>query len=582
MSKNISSSDVSVSWEILKLYQEFQDYLNTKPGNEIPGILIDLEEKILALLEWREILTRRYKKNREQVERKILKIVTRESVDIESLLDQLSSRVQEILKKSPEEIDREMWIFVRELEWVILPPWEGNIREWDWKAEVREKRELLESRYGKVLEILRQNEIYVDDIIVYTWVLRDNQIRKTSYRVIQIPRLSKTIFVCDEYGESSFIAASLVYPEVFLEETKSDIREKLDVERVVHSKGWEERFTDVVFWKKDWENEDIKIPKKIDVRKMEEYRHEILRQFPTSADWMSLDKKQKHELKIQWKWLTAIARIFWISWKPRDNSRNMALLWQKIYGEWHDIIDCELWTVEQWRQDILRQFPSPEDWMKLTAIQKRELIIHWKWLSAIAWIFWISWNPTGYSQDMALLWQKIYGEWHDIIDCELWTVEDWKQNIQSKFSSPADWMSLDKKQKHELKIQWKWLTAIARIFWISWNPTGNSRNMALLWEKIYGNHKVFEEYLKEVVIKNWTQAQWKQEILKQFRTPEDWMSLKTKQKRELKIHWKWLMAIATIFWLSWNPVVNSRNMALLWEKIYWSHPVFDRYIKNKN
>jgi hypothetical protein len=90
-----------------------------------------------------------------------------------------------------------------------------------------EEKKITESRYGKVLGILREHEIYIDDIMVYSARLLNNQMRNTSYRVIQIPSISKTIFVCDEYGEASFVCDSLVYPEVFLESNKSKIREHL-------------------------------------------------------------------------------------------------------------------------------------------------------------------------------------------------------------------------------------------------------------------------------------------------------------------------------------------------------------------
>ncbi len=167
---------------------------------------------------------------------------------------------------------------------------------------MREEKELSESRYGKILEILRENEIYADDIIVYKGQLRTSQMRQTSYRVIQIPRLSKTIFVCDEYGEASFVIDSLVYPEVFLEHTKSDIREKLAAKKIIHSEDWETRILEAIFGTSE-ERKKLKTEKtsekKIDVREITELREEVLRLFLTPMDLMTLTSKQKAELKIQ-------------------------------------------------------------------------------------------------------------------------------------------------------------------------------------------------------------------------------------------------------------------------------------------
>jgi hypothetical protein len=70
-------------------------------------------------------------------------------------------------------------------------------------------------------------QVFPNDLIVYQGRNTEDMLRQTGYYVIQIPKLLKTIFVCNEYGEASFIVHSIVPPEVFTDYSKADLRNKL-------------------------------------------------------------------------------------------------------------------------------------------------------------------------------------------------------------------------------------------------------------------------------------------------------------------------------------------------------------------
>jgi len=555
-------------------YLEFLEHLENKPWDEIPEVLEEIEELILEIISGNNYLVEKHWENRDNVERKILAKITGDSKNIAELLDDLNAKVSQILKKSPEDIDRELWIFVKHLDWIILPPWEGGREEWKWESEKREEKELIESRYGKILEILRENEIYVDDIIVYSANLRDNQMRTTSYRVIQIPSISKTIFVCDEYGEASFVCDSLVYPEVFLEANKSEIREQLDVERIVHSIWWEERFIEATFWEREQEiilQKSQQRNKKVSVRELDEYRQEILRQFPTPEEFMNRPVRERF-----WEIVPGISslRMYGIVtwWKVRKNisRKQYAELAQFFYWKWHEIIDCEFWDNNLWKERIRELYPDGKMLMQDPKVYKKFSVLWRKLTFFYKKFLWKNWQPVSSPEDRGKLLRYIYWNF-DYFDVSEFSKDFFVTSIKEDFPHPEDILKIpfhknwhDRMIKSEITISWVGIQKIASIhFWIEGNVLESNKKLTEFLIQIYG------VWYDELDSFEWGFEKWKEKILREYPRREYLEWLKVVDFRKEGILGRTFTDISNTFlWTQYN-VINRTGITNFLNEIYW-------------
>jgi hypothetical protein len=91
------------------------------------------------------------------------------------------------------------------IDWVIFPPeWDTRIQPWSWKwLNKKEWYDRISLLFNKILNI--ENNIYLWDFRVVIGKDDNNSLRKYSYVVIEIPKLNKSIFVNNKYGEATYI-----------------------------------------------------------------------------------------------------------------------------------------------------------------------------------------------------------------------------------------------------------------------------------------------------------------------------------------------------------------------------------------
>lgn len=568
--------------KINELYQGFKRFIKENPWDEIPETLIEIDQLIRDILDWK--VSQERSERREQ-EEEIIFEATGERTNIDEILNELAEKVLEILSKNSDEIDKELAIYVVELSQTILPPWEWEIYTWEKrKKKFNQKKELLESRYGKILKILIDNGVYANDIIVYKGKNGKNSMRETTYRAIQIPKFWVTIFVCDEYSQATFIVPSIIHYEVFTNTTKSDIRKVLKAQKIKNKYGWEFKFINIFLGLKEREKAIKK--DSIDVREWLKLIKEIKKIYPTPESFMEVPILEKRKLKVLWKWIQSVwSIIFWRNTTIK-NSWDFTKLAQRIYGEGHTIIDCEFWGKEQWLEIIMKVYPKADNFMKLSQKEKDSIKIYWKWLGYI-WklILWDNipqdsrwrFNPVWYIEHHAFIAREIYGEWHDIIECEILKEDWWEKEIKKLYRTPEEFMLLKTKEKLTLKIHWKWLTYIGNsILWDKapdgFNPIGDVSHHALLAKAIYG------EWYDIIDCEFFSRIQRIESVKKSFPEYKKFLLLSSEIKKRIKIHWKWLTYIGSIIlWdkipknNSWrfNPISYSTHHRVLAWAIYW-------------
>ena len=241
----------------------------------------------------------------------------------------------------------------------------------------------------------------------------------------------------------------------------------------------------------------------------EKLRQEILKQFPTAKNWSSLTQVKKREVKIFGLGLRSISNKFGVDGNPNSSNEVYLFLGKEIYGE-DEIEKIEIQKKDRLKQEILKQFPTAEDWVKLKFREKIEIKIFGLGLQAIATKFGVAGNPVGLHEDQLFLGKKIYGEDNDVIKKELQKIEEknkehtkqeFEDEIIKKIPTVEDWIKIKKIEKPKIKIFGLGLRAIATKFGVAGNPVGLHEDYLLLGQKIYGEDseiikKELEKYKK--------------------------------------------------------------------------------------
>ncbi len=558
-------------------------------------------------------------RQRDEIERRFMKLVGGPSYSIDDLLVQLGEKVQNLLDEvsgNMEQFLLSLGIHVTKISEVILPPEKGEIitgsgAGWEKKEGA--------NRMGMLIDLLRENEIYTDDLNVTIGNICSGIMRESSYAAVWIPRLSRTIFLNNEYGEATFVFHGFLPKEDFLSLGKDAILEKHRGARIVFRDegAWKSDVGEALYFeipeKTEKGTKDREKPKaenkrqrKIDIHHEHEIREEILKKYPSPESFMSSKAREKLSFEVYGKGLNAIARIFGVEGDPIGHRIIQAKLAEKIYGKGHEAIEAVLrnripveneTSQEQiFRKAIQEKYPTPESFMSLKFREKLSFKIYGKGLGAIARIFGVEGNPNGCRIVQAELGKKIYGEGHEVIeavlrnnisvDNEISQEEIFRKAIEEQYPTLESFMSLKVREKLSFRVYGKGIIAIVRIFGVTGDPIGNRIALAELAEKIYGKgHEAIEAVLRNrIPVENETSQEeiFRKAIEEQYPTPESFMSLNYREKFSFKIYGKGLRAIARIFGVEGSPVDRRIIQAELAEKIYGKgHEAMEKVLHEK-
>jgi len=530
-------------------------------------------------------------------------------IDVDALLDALGARFQEILDHRCEEsVDEESFFASLGIEQftideMLVAAMPVQQRTGEGKKQERNDH-LVMQKLRLLVELLYEKGCRSKDLYVVHGKNPPESWRYRPYFLVSIPRFQRMVVMNAAYGAATFILPKLYGWKDICIRDGEQLQEELGAHRVTYTgetrpegdAAWKEKVSLYLFGENT--QTDIVDTKELSVQEL--YRYHIQMMVATPEAWMELKKKDKEKIKpYDKKGLFAIAGIFGVEGNPVSNSRVMAELGIQIYGE-HPVFNearaedpTDSWTRVDWQRMLREQTPTPETWMDMNVKEKLHFKSYGKkGLCAIAGIFGVEGHPVSNSRVMAELGIQIYGE-HPVFDearvevqiedqTGCWTREDWQRKLIEQISTPEAWMAMNAKEKGNFKpYDKKGLYAIAGIFGVEGNPIGYSRVMAELGIQIYGEHPVFEEALAEDPTVSWTREDWQRKLREHVPTPEGWMGMTVKEKRDFKPYGgKGLRAIARIFGVEGNPVSRSRVMAELGLQIYGEHPVFRTVIED--
>ncbi|PKL36788.1 hypothetical protein CVV38_02725 [Candidatus Peregrinibacteria bacterium HGW-Peregrinibacteria-1] len=483
-----------------------------------------------------------------------------------------------------------------------------------------EQTEIPVSKLGLLIEYLRKQHIYSDDIFVCIGENKPKTRRETTYFLIEIPRLNRGILICEDYGEATYIIDLSEHRETIFAATKRQLKEchgAISIELNLDDlESWYSNIHQAIF------GDNIDSKEKLDLQDFDALRatispkiitEHILKSedINTPEKWMNLKGNgyrgqglSKPTLKVLGMGLHAIATIFGVQGNPIGSRYTMAQLGIKIFGP-HPAFNLsprkKLPPVSQ--EDITlevsqnEEINTPEKWMALIIPNeeieaiigerttfKSTMKICDRGLHGVARIFGILGNPEKSPKVMAELGRKMFGE-HPIFEIPS-AIENIKAPTTTEIieaiitnnniNTPEKWMSILHRYKYQMRLKGLTLFSVAKLFGLTESPNRSQHAMAELGKIIFKNpdHPAFQVPDKsKITIQDIERAI---STSSDINTPEGWMQLTATERSTHKIGGLTLRDIAKLYNLPLKPNRSRSDMAELGKIILKNpdHPAF--------
>lgn len=389
--------------------------------------------------------------------------------------------VSDFLEVSSEVRNSKLAANVGALKWrtidaTILPPGKGAIRQTEGKSKFVEPK--YEERLAELVDIFQEIGIFTDDLIVTQGKNQANMVRQEeSYVIVEIPRLQRTVLVCNLVGEATFVIHGTISRQALTSLSKADLLAAYPgvVHPIVrHS---------YAYWKA-----------------------ELLKHLMSVEE--SIKPRSKNHIR------------------PKETKIDVG-----AYDEMRELVKKnhtpESWVVLLKRSKMSDDKPAP---------YFLALSIGGYGLRAIYTRFGLPGNPftklnflrlglTIWGEDNTLLrttFSDLLGG-RDLVDVEMVesrTPDEWAAVIKNKYT-PTQWVGLlEDRQLNQFEVDGKKIRALCRVFGVEF---GTSRASAVLeiGKVVFNNDPVI---LKAIEISGRSLEDWSQAIKKSF-TPTMWLEL---------------------------------------------------------
>ncbi len=460
--------------------------------------------------------------------------------EVNDVLDIADASLRRVIHRAVENPETNTAFVMNHIQGVLLSPGVGGISVGD---ETRFEKAGFEPRLEEVMSVLKSLGIFLDDIIVTTGDAPEGKMREVSYVAIDIPRLDRMILVCNQFGEATFVLGGRVPVSTLLTTNKERLPEisPNGVVKVVKNHQWAEKLAHALTHSIDGAVTPRKM--KIDVRAegREVLRAELLRKYPTSADWMGEYRKnsnQGSDIEALGHKLTSIATRFGVTEEPR-RLIGFIELGTRIYGKEDAVLQAEKLrsgerTAEEWKKAILKKYPTFSSWFKAyneRAVDKegnpsaqlgRCLFVDGRGIGFLAIQFGMHQREHPYVRANFLqLSKRIYGEQDpDLLAAERRFMErapeGWRLEIRKKYPSAKDLFH----DGFALDVLGRGPRYLATQFGIT--LTTRKELVAALAEVVYGSDDATQRQFSEQTPEK-LQKELRKIILKDYPTSREWM-----------------------------------------------------------
>lgn len=202
--------------------------------------------------------------------------------------------------------------------------------------------------------------------------------------------------------------------------------------------------------------------------------------------------------------------------------------------------------------------------------ERHELKTWGKKLGTIAKRLWVEWQPEKSTKDLGRLLKNIWWDGYDEEykkSHERYTEKrkKYKENCKNEIKSYdiMELLTMRHDEKLKIRIQGKSLTSMANLFWTWWNPERSAKAMEkLLREVRWSEYNKEYKKLYEKCVEN------HKDEIKNYNIVE-LLTMKTYEKKRIKIQGKCLASMAMFFWTGWAPERSAKAMEQLLRAVRW-------------
>ncbi len=502
-------------------------------------------------------------------------------VDIQSLLaiagEQAHKRVRSAFDFDGTETPSTESLFIKRVNGIILLP--GNAPDTTGSGETIWEPVRFEPRVQEIRQLLEAEGIYADDYVITIGEVSKDMMRKASYAIIEIPRLQRTILVCDQVGEATFVLRGHFSPEALTAKTKEQLQTEFpdNVRRLIRFDvaQWAAEIKLLLLsedlWQKTEGSEAVGSHKKekVDVRMQDRLRQAIMELYPTAEAWIKAGIKRRSELRIPSFSIaiSAISRFFGITGQITIDVLLQLQLGLKIYGEENSALQkaiaIEKRTPEDWRKAIQMIYPTAEDWLRQLASQGIDSIplIDGKGIRFFGKIFGLEKNPQGNRLLQIELGIKIYGAENPNLQeskrigkpVDVYLQQTVRSEFIKQFPTANDWLSAEPITRAKSSVAGLSMVSLASLFSIPGNIRSALLPQLQLGQKIYGADDPAIRKAIELEVR--TPDDWRRAIMLLCPTADDWLRLDRDGRRALRVDGIGVSALANIF------AVPDKNIA---------------------
>ncbi len=239
----------------------------------------------------------------------------------------------------------------------ILLPSDGILRGGMPAGEHAFEPRRFEQRYAELIALLRDINIFTEDLLIFQGETHSSMMREESYVVVEIPRLGRSVLVCDQVGEAAFVVNGRVSVDTLLTHTKDDLFRELGtrIQKVIRKNPdqWKHDISSLLTSEEHWTNvQQIRLTTdRLDVREFYaiQLANALRALYPTAQDWVGLTEKNRLSIKIDGKGLISIATTCGTGGNPTNKFIDHLLLGEHVYGANDPVIKK---TLEQKRSEV--------------------------------------------------------------------------------------------------------------------------------------------------------------------------------------------------------------------------------------
>ena len=214
-------------------------------------------------------------------------------------------------------------------------------------------------------------------------------------------------------------------------------------------------------------------------------KSEILKQKPTPESWVKMKTAESRTFRVLDLSLLQIAKKFGLQVHAILTRADYLALGRKIYGEDHFILHPEPkedLSLDNVRQIILSQYPTPESWLYMGDDQKQTLKIYDMGLNKIANKIGIHGKPISDYFAFLEFGRLIYGQHQECL--RPLTCDEIRLEVKRRIPDIQTWNKMTIREREKLSVRGMRLRDLSQLFEIEGGPFNNEVYI-LLGRRIY-------------------------------------------------------------------------------------------------